>query len=322
MENLVRAICQKEGLNAGEIRLLSGGQVNQVFLVDQMYVIRIGGRQDAEKRLRLETQLLQHLEGKITVSKVCAFGLLDGYVYQIQQFIPGKMLYLVWAGLQPDEQEAIVAGLAANLKVIHSLGAPYFGDPRQEAQQFSTWADFLTDKFRRTLEEINALNIRMAPGFIELAVEYFEKHRHTLQGGLPTVVHSDLTLVNMLVNNGQLAALLDFEYAMQAPADYELWVMEAFCLYPNDWAEEGNEVFCSADFARFIPLLQKHYPDLFAVEHLRERVNLYHLDAALGSYLAWRKDNLSKIPSERMAAKEFYMAKITNFIFNHGARMF
>ena len=30
MENLIRAICQKEGLPAHEIRTLSGGQVNQV----------------------------------------------------------------------------------------------------------------------------------------------------------------------------------------------------------------------------------------------------------------------------------------------------
>ncbi len=91
--------------------------------------------------------------------------------------------------------------------------------------------------------------------------------------------------------------------------------MEAFCLYPNDWAEEINEVYCTADFASFIPLLRRHYPALFEIAHLRTRVNLYQLASALSSYLAWRKDNLSTIPPERMAAKEFYMARITNFIF-------
>jgi hypothetical protein len=98
--------------------------------------------------------------------------------------------------------------------------------------------------------------------------------------------------------------------------------MESFCLYPNDYAEDENEVFCTADFASFIPLLRKHYPALFETPHLRERVNIYHLEAALSNYLAWRKDNLSTIPPDRMAAKEFYMARTTNFIFRHGARMF
>ena len=322
METLIRAICQKEGLPAHEIRPLSGGQVNQVYVVDAAYVVRIGGRADAYRRLQLESDLLRRLEGKASVAKVYAFGTLDETVYQIQAYIPGQMLYRVWKERSASQQDAIVADLASQMQAVHALGAPAFGDPRQPASQFSVWGDFLENKFQHTLTEIAALKIRMAPGFIELASDYFQQHKHTLQSGTPTVTHSDLTLVNLLVTQDKIAALLDFEYAMQAPADYDLWVMEAFCLYPNDWAEEGNEVYCSADFAGFIPLLQKHYPQLFAIEHLRERVNLYQLDAALGSYLAWRKDNLSTIPPERMAAKEFYMSKITNFIFAHGARMF
>jgi len=55
---------------------------------------------------------------------------------------------------------------------------------------------------------------------------------------------------------------------------------------------------------------------------VRERLNLYHIESALSSYLAWRKDNLSTIPPDRMAAKEFYTARITNFMFRHGVRMF
>ena len=143
-----------------------------------------------------------------------------------------------------------------------------------------------------------------------------------LQAGVPVLVHGDLSLVNILADQGKLSALLDFEYALQAPADYELWVTESFCLYPNDYAEEDHEDYCSADFASFIPLLRKHYPALFEIPHLRERVNIYHLAAALSNYLAWRKDNLSRIPPDKMAAKEFYMARITNFIFRNGTRMF
>jgi len=172
------------------------------------------------------------------------------------------------------------------------------------------------------VDEIRARNIRMAPGFLELAEGYFEDHRHVLEGGIPVQVHSDLTLVNVLVENGKISAILDFEYALQATRDYDLWVMEAFCLYPNDWAEEGNEVFCSADFASFFPLLQRHYPEIFETPHLRERVNIYQLETTLSSYLAWRKDNSSTIPPDQMDAKEFYMARITNFIFSRGTRMF
>ncbi|RPJ50093.1 MAG: hypothetical protein EHM21_05700 [Chloroflexi bacterium] len=137
-----------------------------------------------------------------------------------------------------------------------------------------------------------------------------------------------MTLVNILAENGgeallpKVSAILDFELARQAPADYELQAIEAFCLYPNDWAEEGNEVFCTADFANLIPLLRKHYPALFEIRDLRERLNIYHVYDALHSYLEWRKANLSTIPPERMAAKHFYMGRFWNILYDAGARMF
>lgn len=322
MENLVRVICQKEGINGRNIRVLSGGQVNQVFLIDGEYVLRIGSREDAFQRLKHETELMHSLVGKIPVPRIYAFGQQDGLVYQIQQFIPGQKLYSIWKRLQPDVQENIVAELAAHLKILHSMISPNFGYARQDTKRYDAWPDFLSDKFKHTLEEIKALNIRIVPGFLELAVNYFDVHKHVLQDGVPALVHGDLSLMNILVDNGRISAILDFEYSLQAPIDYELWVMEAFCLYPNDYAEEDKEGFCTADFASFIPLLHKHYPGLFEIQHLRERLNIYHLESALSNYLAWRKDNLNTIPPDRMAAKEFYMARITNFIFRHGTRMF
>jgi hypothetical protein len=39
---------------------------------------------------------------------------------------------------------------------------------------------------------------------------------------------------------GKISAILDFEYAMQAPKTMSL-VMEEFCLYPNDYAEEETK---------------------------------------------------------------------------------
>ena len=224
--------------------------------------------------------------------------------------------------MRPEVRENLAAELAAYLKILHSLTPSPDGFTRQDGKRYDSWTDLLAERFKHTLEEIETLNIRMAPGYIELAVNYFDENKQVLENSIPTLIHGDLTMVNILVNEGKISAILDFEYSMQAPIDYELLVMEAFCLYPNDWAEEEHEVFCTADFASFIPLLQKHYPALFEIPNLRKRVDLYHLESALSRYLAWRKDNLSTIPPERMAAREFYMARITNFIFRHGARMF
>ncbi len=322
MEKIIQLICQKEGLKGADIQPLSGGQVNRVFLIDGQVVLRIGAREDALNRLSRETELLRSLENEIPVPKVLAFGQQEGYVYQLQRFVPGKKLYLVWKDLSPAAQDNIAAELAGYLKRLNDTTFAYFGNTGDENPPVESWSDFLSNRFQHTLDEIKALNIRMVPGFIELAVDYFEAHKSVLQDGAPVLIHGDLSLVNILVDQGKISAILDFEYALQAPRDYELEATESFCLYPNDWAEEDHEVFCTADFAAFIPLLQKHYPEVFATPNLRERVNLYHLEACLGSHLAWRKDNLRTIPPERMAAKEFYLARIANFIFRNGTRLF
>ena len=255
MDNLIRTICQREGLKPGKIQALSGGQVNQVYRIDEAYVLRIGAREDAFQRLKHETELIRSLPAEIPVPEIFAFGVQDERVYQIQRFIPGQKLYAVWKVLQPVVQENIVAELAAYLKLLHSRIAPHFGPLSEDSQPYDSWADYLTDQFKHTLAEIDAYHLRMAPGFIELATDYFADHRHVLQDAVPTLVHSDLSFVNILIQHGKIAALIDFEYALQAPKDYELRVIEDFCLYPNDYAEEDNEVFCTGDFASFLHLV-------------------------------------------------------------------
>lgn len=322
MENLIEKICQREGLKPRKIQLLNGGQVNQVYRIDERYVLRIGAREDAFPRLKCETKLIQSLQGEIPVAKICAFGEQDGVVYQIQQFIPGQKLYAVWKNLTADVQENIVAELATCLKILHSRIGPHFAYLYENSQSYDCWMDYLSDKFNHTLEDIDAYHLRMVPGYVELVKDYFDEHKHVLQDAVPALVHGDLSFVNILVDNGKISALLDFEYAMYAPKDYELWVTEDFCLYPNDYAEEDNEVFCTGDFANFFPLLRKYDPDLFEIPRLRERMTLYHLEATLSSHVSWRKANLSTIPADKMNAKEFYMARISNFIFRHGTRLF
>jgi hygromycin-B 7''-O-kinase len=322
VDSLIEAICRKEGIRPRNIQPLKGGQVNQVYRVDTQYVLRVGARQDAFQRLKRETDLVRSLPADIPAPKIYAFGEHEGSVYQVQQFMPGQKLYAVWKELSPSVQEDVVAELAACLKSLHNQAAPCFGNLFEDTRPFDSWGAFLSSQFDSTLADIDRYQIQIFPGYVELARAYFDRHRHVLEGVPPAIVHGDLSGLNILVENGRLSAILDFEYALQAPRDYELLVIEEFCLYPNDYAEEENEVFCAGDFAALLPLLRKHAPALFEIPHLRERVDLYHLVAALGSHIEWRKANLGTIPANSMAAKEFYMARIANFTFRHGVRLF
>jgi aminoglycoside phosphotransferase (APT) family kinase protein len=324
-ENLVQTICTREGIAAETIEPLSGGLVNQVFRVNDQYVVRIGAREDAFERLRCESELLQQLAGQIPVARVLAFGQQDDRVYQIQEYVRGQKLYLIWDQLAADAQERLVAEFASIRQALASLRFADFGLVYEPARRCATWEAFFGARLQRTLDEISALQIHMAPGYLELAQEYFAEQQQTLAGEVSTLVHGDLWLGNVLVDGSHISALVDFEFALHAPPDYELHILEAFCLYPNDYTEEDPTVartYTTADFAGFFRLLRKYDPALFETPHLRERVNLYHLQATLSSYLEWRKQQRANIPYHLPSARGFYAARIANFTSNHAVRLF
>ena len=322
IEATVRAICQKEGIPCHEIRAMGGGQINAVLCVDDTWVVRIAIQPDAHARLLREAELLHSLAGQVPVSRLIAWGELDGQAYQIQSYVRGEKWYTAWPRLDATQQENLVAQLSAALKVLHARRAAAFGAPDDPAGQRDSWLAYLSGRLRATLDEYAALRIHMTPGALESVADYFEAHQDVLRAGVPVQLHGDLNLTNLLVSEGKLVAMLDWEFALWAPRDYELLALEAFCLYPNDWAEEEHEAYCTGDYATLFPLLQKQYPEIFETPHLRERVNLYQLLSTLSSYLAWRKANLATIPPDRMDAYGFYMARITNFIFRHGITLF
>jgi len=317
MDTIVAAICERENLRANTITRLSGGQINHVYLVDDRYIVRIGARENACRRLKRETALLQSLVHDLPVPRVLALGQHKDYAYQVQTFIEGEPLHHLWPDLPPGQKAHLVGELATYLQTLHANAYPGFG-PHGDEDHHQSWSEFCKANFYNTLADFQALNLVIPPAILKKITDNFKHHKHVLHAAEPVLVHGDLWPGNILVNNGSISAILDFEFAAQAPRDYELMLIEQFCLYPNDFAEEDNAIYTTADFADFFQLLKQHYPALFAVRDLRERLNLYHIIYSLEACVAWQKT--------QPQTKERYLpiqplAKVLNFLSAHGTRM-
>ena len=318
MENLVEAICRRENIRIESFHPLKGGQVNQVFLVNNAYIIRIGTGEAAFERLRQETSLLQSLEGRICVPKVYAFGQYGENSYQIQGFVRGEKLHWVWKELTPEQKDQIIADLSSGLKLLHQRTSTGYGRVGGK-KIYPNWMGYCDDYLESTLDELRAYQVKLDPAVVELILERFERDKEWLREGTACLIHRDLWLGNILVEGGRITAILDFEFSMYAPVDYELLLVEEFCLYPNDFAEDGKEVFSAADFSEYLGLLKKHYPGMFAFQNLRKRLDLYHLIYALSSYLEWRKTQ----PKDFVETYPLHAtAKALNFLFEQGTRMY
>ncbi len=316
--DVARAICRKEGLGEGTLRPLSGGQTNLLFVVDGRYVIRLAAEGGSGERLEREAELIRALEGQIPVPSIRACGRHEGAAYQVQQFVPGGPLHRAWRGLAWQEKDRIVGELAEYLKILHSSAGQGLSRWRG-GEQHTSWLALCEAELRAALADVERLGLGIAPGFVALAARYFDCNKQALEDSVPALVHGDLWPGNVLIRNGRIAAILDWESARQAPKDYELLRLEQFGLYPNDYAAEGDEVYCTGDFGDLFQLLRKHYPELFAIPRLRERLGLYHVLDGLSSYVGWAKGSPE---AARQDLPIYPVAKISNIILDHGARMF
>ena len=319
MKNLVRKICRQENLKVDVIRPLSGGQVNAVYLIDQQFVVRVGTRDYTFERFKQEVRLFEKLAPEVPVPRVVACGRHQGVPYQIQHVVPGQPMHRLWNRLSKLEKEAVVSEFVSYLRVIHGQTDSRYGPVYRPDASSDSWLDYCERGFRATLRDLGQLSIDLPPDLLELATDYVDQHKHNLAGGRAVQVHGDLWPGNILINDGKISAILDFEFSIQAPRDYELLLVEQFCLYPNDYAEEDNEIFCAADFSDFFQLLSEHYVELFQTPHLRQRLNIYHIMYGLRSYVSWRKTQ----PAERKLGFPIPpAAKVLNFVFDNGVRMF
>lgn len=327
MNPILSAICQKEQLPLNEITPLSGGQINLVFQAGPECVLRVARTPEASHRLLVEARVLQSLENTLPVPKILAAGEVDGLAYQVQRRLPGDKLHRRWPELAAAQKESIIAQLGQHLDTLHRLplpsttpgelvGAQSWGLLHNSAGSPTTWTDFCQawlDTSQRALSKLPADAITQR--VLELVNEAFTRNLPYLAASQAALVHADLWPGNILVEAGAVTGILDFEFAHAAPRDYELLLIEDFCLYPNDFVEEDFEHVCAADYADFFRLLQEHTPGLFSIPHLRERLDLYHLLFNLQRFAAFRRAGASGA----VLAK---LARITNILFGHGVRMF
>jgi aminoglycoside phosphotransferase (APT) family kinase protein len=81
---------------------------------------------------------------------------------------------------------------------------------------------------------------------------------------------------NLLVERGQLTAVLDFEMARPAAPDLELDVVLRFCHWPHlPVPAEQEQRMRREDFRSVPEWLAETYPELFDAPRLRDRLEVY-----------------------------------------------
>jgi len=268
----------------------SGGASNDVWITSDV-VLRVCWRGDRDRLLR-DAALVSALPADIPHAPVLDSGRTDDLSWMLAERVQGRPLDIVAAELPRPAVRDLYAEMAHILRSLHSWAPPeqirtlLRDRPAMvPGDLLSVWAtDLMPLPVDRALTMIELA--RSVPYVDPLLLDATRARIEELAPSDPfadpaestSVVHTDATPGNLLVHNGKIHALLDFEWVRWGPRDHEL-VSLVRMVQPGSWPQ-----------LPVLRWLEEDYPALFAHPDLDNRLWLSEIVYILHGVIWWPPD--------------------------------
>lgn len=264
------------GLREGRlVRAVSAA--NEVW-IGQRYVVKLGSGRFRDS-LAHEASVIAALPDDVPRAEVIAGGHADGREWLVLNRMPGTTLAHTWGAIGPAARDRFVEDLALAMKALHAVPEPRrFANPWLDDALAP--AGSIADAYHAPPHRYPAL-VAAASGLLPAAVlgDVGDTLAHLVTafvGDREVLTHTDLHAGNLLVHEGRLSAVLDFEGARPAAADQEL---DALIRFSGDDPALG--VLRPAEKAlhtrHLSELVRRRYPALDAHPRRADRLTAYGL---------------------------------------------
>lgn len=231
-----------------------------------VHVMRITHAQEhirAWEKLVPLSRVVRSIQG-VPVSEVIFSQRFSGYFVVVQKFLEGENLGRRAISLEGfddtwgEPREAHLSQLVEIIAKFHQAPVSGFGWLRADGDgikgEYPTWSSFLDVEIPYWIQHIEkAEEIRKSSddGFLDLLQRYIKSVRGDIEyDGPPRLVHGDLTNPsNILVKDGRVTGIVDWEYSMAGDPAWEFAVQspysldEYFRLMPELQTQESQERF-------------------------------------------------------------------------------
>jgi aminoglycoside phosphotransferase (APT) family kinase protein len=274
--------------------VFGGGASNDVWITGDV-VLRVCWRGDRDRFLR-DAGVVSALPAAVPHAAVIDSGRTDDLSWMLAERVPGRRLDVVAAQLPRTAARELYAEMAHILRSLHDWTPPaeirtlLSERPAMVAGELlSVWAtDLMPLPVDRALTMIDLA--RSVPHVDPMLLDATRARIEDLAPFDPfadpaestSVVHTDATPGNILVHNGKVRALLDFEWVRWGPRDHEL-VSLVRAGQPADQPGNGPDV-------PVLRWLEEDYPALFEHPDLDNRLWLSEIVYILHGVIWWPPD--------------------------------
>jgi aminoglycoside phosphotransferase (APT) family kinase protein len=269
-------------LTGDEVFVESGS--NDTWFLSGETVLQVCYRGDVDRLVR-EAELLAVLPGSVPGPAVLDYGRDRLMSWIVVRRVHAGSLWRAWRSETGAGRRSYVRQLAQIMRSLHSWQPPaqvlarYAAAECPEAETdpvaiaASTLTPLSAGQLGRLIEHVRATMFTDQDVLDTIAARLAGvAARITISRDADVVLHGDCTPANILVRDGRVVALLDFEWSRRGPRDIEV-TLPAF----SAWA----------DGPPILPWLAEFYPELFDVPGFEQRHWFYRAGFALRSLIHW-----------------------------------
>jgi len=249
--NIISKIKHRFQITENFIKATTGTN-SQVF-VSENFIIKINKNKIDIKN---EHAVIRSLKS-VYAPKILGLVSLKGCSVIVEKRIKGQDTQKIWKQLNLKDKKKIVDNLADAIFSFHKIRCGYFWSVKTN-KKFKSYDQLLLRKF-----QINRKMIFNNPTAYNLYLKVKDNlHKSTIakvfKNVKPVLVHGDLIMHNILINENTLSGIIDWEYAQFGDPFYDLARVIYYQECARDYIEQKRDINFEYDFTtRLINQLKK-----------------------------------------------------------------
>jgi len=286
----IRKLLAKEGLLISSIVLFQQNNRTTDYVLDGKWILRVS------KNMLVEQIKLPRVQSVLLASHILKSGSFiiedNTYYYVIIEYIHGCDMYKAIPNLTIEQSTNIGKGISDFISELHSIkGVAYdIGHYVATIPEYKgSWKEGhikYVDALREGLSKMDFDNNSQST--ISLSFNYIYDNINSLkyQSG-PRLLHNDLHPKNIIVNEGELVGVIDWECSQYGEIDFELVHLIHWSLFPSDAGRSYNTLLRS---------VLRNIEIYLRIPDIEKRLTIYQLEHELNQIL-W---NGKKVVFERV----------------------